>query len=503
MATVKPAVTFGKIVADAKIVSPLTSFNELSVAQLTPTSQGDFIYGINDVVFREAYFAGASTAASGGFGIVQSGTSASGSANIRLRRNLKYRPGMGSLFRGTAVFDTPVDLNAQLIGLGNAESGYYFGYLGTNFGIVHQESGQIEIRRLTVTTAVTTNETVTITLDGVSVSVPVTGGANINQTSYSIGQYDFSQVGSGWRADVIDGTVFFVAARVGPYTGSYTATGASFVGTFVGIQTGSNSVSTFIPQSSWNEDTCDGCGPSGFNLNKQKGNVYQVGFQYLGFGNAFFSIEDSETGRIIPVHIIKNANARTTPVLKNPQVAGILTSTNYGSTTSVKPKSASMAIFNEGMVKKLDPRYAASNTFTYNSTTDAPVIALKVNRVSNAITCFGEMDILRIAASNESTNKTLTVSVYKNLDIRGDVNFQYIDSRNSIVSRANLVPGTNTVTTTGKIPFLTFVVGSNQGETIDITSEELVFGAGEIVVFCIHTSGAVTGEIGINWFEQQ
>jgi NAD(P)H-dependent flavin oxidoreductase YrpB (nitropropane dioxygenase family) len=239
-------------------------------------------------------------------------------------------------------------------------------------------------------------------------------------------------------------------------------------------------------------------------LNPQKGNVYQIGFQYLGFGNAFFGIENPETGRIMPVHMIKNTNARTTAVLKNPQMTTKLISKNFGSSTSVQPKSLSMAAFTEGFARKLDPRFAASHTFSgYNSTTKAPLLALKVNAVYNNQTCFAEFDILRIAASNESTNKTLTISVYKNLDINGVVNFQYVDQTNSAVSYANLTPGTNTVTTTGKVPFLTFSIGANTAETLDIAPEELVFGAGEIVVICISTSGAVTGEVGVNWFEQQ
>jgi len=489
---------------DNTITSPLTSFNEVSVAELYPAAQGDFIYGINNVVFISSSYSGGSISGSNGFGIVKSGTSVTGSALISLRRNLKYRPGFGSLIRATCLFDTPVSGNAQLIGVGNIECGYYFGYYGTQFGILHQETSQIEIRKLTVTTPAGT-ETITITLNGVSVGVPVVGGGDANQTSYQIAKYDFRNVGVGWQADAVDGTVYFTAGVSGPFTGSYSAVGSStFVGTFAGILTGSTGTSSFIPQSSWNIDQlCSNCG-SEFVLNPQKGNVYQIGFQYLGFGNAFFGIENPETGRITPVHMIKNTNARTTAVLKNPQMTTTLISKNFGSSTSVQPKSLSMAAFTEGFARKLDPRFAASHTFSgYNSTTKAPLLALKINAVYNNQTCFAEFDILRIAASNESTNKTLTISVYKNLDINGAVNFQYVDQANSAVSYANLTPGTNTVTTTGKVPFLTFSVGANNAATIDIAPEELVFGAGEIVVICISTSGAVTGEVGVNWFEQQ
>ena len=31
-------------------------------------------------------------------------------------------------------------------------------------------------------------------------------------------------------------------------------------------------------------------------IDPQQGNVYQIGYQYLGFGNAHFSVEDEDTG---------------------------------------------------------------------------------------------------------------------------------------------------------------------------------------------------------------
>lgn len=488
--------------------NPLTSFSELSVSQLYPTAQADFIYSINERMFASGTFAGASVALSGNFGVAQSGVNITGSAVLRLRRNLKYRPGMGSLMRATAMFDTPVDLNAQLLGIGNTESGYYFGYIGTSFGIVHQQTGQAETRKLVVTTGGGTGN-VTVTLDGNSVTVPITGGSDPATTAYQLALYDYTNVGAGWRADAVSSSVYFVSGRANPYTGSYSVTGNSVVGTFSTLLSGSAASSSIIPQSSWNIDTCDGSGvsninPSGFNINPQKGNVYQIGFQYLGFGNAFFAIENPATGRMTPVHMVQNANARTTTVLKNPQASVRLVSANFGSTTSVKPKTASMAAFTEGMIKKLDPRFAISNTFSgYNSTTDTPVLALKANRVFNDTSCFAEFDILRIAASNESTAKTLTVALYKDVKIGGNVNFKYTDSNNSAVSYALLTAGTNTVDTTGKVPFLTFNVGANNAQTINIGEEELVFNVGEIVVITIHTSGPVSGEIGVNWFEQQ
>lgn len=489
--------------------SPLTTFGESQVSQLNPIAQGDFIYGLNSLLFSSGTFAGGTVSNSSNLGVVESGTGSNGLAVLRLRRGLKYRPGMGSLMRATCLFDTPVSGNSQLLGLGNTESGYYFGYSGTSFGIFHQETATPEIRKLTIGTPVTTSELVTITLNGNAITIPVTGTADANKTSYQISLADFSNVGTGWRADAIDGTIFFSSVRAEPLTGSYSVSGATISGSFTTIQTGVSPTTTFISQSSWNIDRLDGGvsggpNPSRMVLDTSKGNVYQIGFQYLGFGNAIFAVEDSTNGRMNAVHEIKNANARTTTVLKNPQVACRLVSANNGATTNVKPKTASMAIFTEGMIKKLDPRFYRANTFSnYNSTTPAPVIALKVNRVFNSKQCYGELDIMRMDAANEATTKTLTVSLYKDVTIGGVVNFQYVSQTNSSVSVALLSSSTNTVDVTGKTPFFSFSVGPDSATTVDLTQEEITIGTGEIVVATISTSGQISGLVGINWFEQQ
>jgi hypothetical protein len=493
-----------KTYSSVGVTGPLSSFNEINVAELSPVAQSDFIYGINTNISNVFTFAGGTVTAVSGVANVSSGTSITGSGDVGLRRNLKYRPGQGSLSRITGLFGTPASGNVQLVGAGNAESGYYFGYAGTNFGIIHFENSQREVRKLTVTTGAGTG-LVTVTLDGFSVSVPVTGGNNVNRTSYELSKYNYSNVGVGWLADAIDGTVFFISSRPNPYTGSYSVAGASITGSFSSVIAGSGSTTTFISQSSWNIDKMDGTGQSRMVLDHQKGNVYQVGFQYLGFGNAFFAIEDSETGRLAPVHMIKNTNRRITPVLKNPQVTTRAVCTNIGGTSNVTLKTLSMASFIEGQAKKLDPRYSFSFAYNAADTSNAyqPVGAIKINRIYNGLTSFGEIDLLRIGASNTSISKNLTVSLFKNLPIIGTPNFTYLSETNSIISYANLTPGADSIDTAGAVALVTFPVGSNSSNTVTFDMDDLVVAAGEIIIVAIKTTGQVTGEVSINWYEQQ
>ena len=487
-----------------------TAFGSLQVAQLTPSAQCDFVFGLNDRIVESIEYAGGYVSASNGYAIANSSTSASGSGAVQLRRGLKYAAGQGSLFRGTAVFDEPVAGNIQLIGAGNGECGYFFAYAGTTFGIYHQDTSAREIRRLDITTPADT-ETVTVTLDGQTAVIPVTGGLSNVQTAYQLFLGDYRQTGNGWIVDVVSGSVFFLSARAGPYSGSYSASGSISgpLGTFTRVAEGIAPASTFYPQSSWNIDKMDGTGQTRMVLDHQKGNVYEIGFQYLGQGNAFFGIEDSETGIIAPVHVIKNTNNRTTPVLRNPKVSGLVGSTNFGNTTNIVTKCASLGTFTEGIFKKLDPKFAHVRSFDSDASgVFRGLVALKVNRVFRGQACFGEMDLLRIGATNAAggaSGKPFQIGIFSDSQIDGPVNFQYENSLNSTVAYANLGTSSTGSTITNNLePIFTFGVNSGNSVSIDLSELDYIFGPGRVIIIAFRSAAATSGHtLSINWFEQQ
>ena len=491
--------------------SQQTSFGEIRVESLTPSAQADFVYTINEKVVTPIRYAGGGVYQQDGYAVITSSTNANGSGGVQIRRGLKYSAGQGSLFRGTALFDTPVDGNVQLIGLGNGECGYFFGYLNQNFAILHQDTSKREIRKLTVGTGAGT-EDVTVTLDGDSIVVPVTGGGDTTQTAYQLSLADYSQVGDGWQVDVIGSDVFFLSARAGPYGGSYSAVGAGVgsLGSFSQVSEGVAPASDVYLQSAWNYDKMDGSGPSGMVLNPQRGNVFQIGFQYLGQGNAFFSIENENTGQMALVHQIKNANNRTTPVLRNPNVAGLATSTNTTATTSVAVRCASLATFTEGEFVTLDPKFAHVRTFDSADTSGVfkGLIALKVNRVFHNQACFGELDVLSISATNaagSATPKPFTIGIFRGVEITGDVNFIEVNGGSSTVSYADLgTAGGNGLAISQSEPIFTFGVNGGGSNTIDLANLEIVSTAGEVLVIGFRADAAVSdNSVSVNWFEQQ
>lgn len=487
------------------ITGPLTTFGELSIAELTPVAQGDFVYNINTQIFSISSFAaGAQAIAQDGMCNLSSGTDASGSATVQLRRGLKYKSGQGSLMRATALFDAPSAGNAQFIGAGNSECGYFIGYFGDYFGILHQANNKREIRKLTVTTAAIVGNVI-ITLDGTSISVPVNSTTTYG-AAYQISKALYNNLPlGGWLTDVVGSDVYFLTARSRVANGTYSAIfGGSPIGTFSPIQAGIQNTPDFIPSGSFSIDKMDGSGPSAMVLNPQHGNVYQIGFQYLGFGNAKFYAEDPNTGKLHQFHEIKNANNRTFPVLNNPNVSVLATSANIGGTTSKVLKTASMAAFVEGRNLKLDPKYSATWDYSINSATYVPIGLLKTNRVHNLRSSFGEFDLLRINLSNEVNNKTVTVGLFIRPQISGPVNYIDIFATQSIVSKATLDPAINTITNLATNPPFYEIVCSPQSSIVEnLEVLDFVFGPGVEVLVAIKSTAAAAGSISVGWYEQQ
>ena len=235
-------------------------------------------------------------------------------------------------------------------------------------------------------------------------------------------------------------------------------------------------------------------------LNPQMGNVYQIGFQYLGFGNARFGMEDPETGRFFDFHQIKNTNSRTSPVLKNPNVNILATSANIGGTTPSSLKTVSMAGYTEGIIRNLDPKFSKTIDFTNLGTSYKAIAVIKANRVFLNGSSFGEIDLLKIATSNEATGKTLQVSLFLNEVVSDDVNFINVDENNSITSVAT---GSLTFSPSGA-PFYNLIAGPNSSEVHEFKDFDFVFGPGQqVVVAAKFSNGSGNGTISINWFEQQ
>lgn len=488
-------------------------FGTALVSNMFPAAQASFVYGTTPNSTQwvtSSNGVGSSVTVSEGIMSCSSGNSISGSAVVRLGRSIKYRPGQGVMCRLTSIFDPGQTDTKQLAGIGNAESGYYFCRDGSNFGILHRESSKREIRSFSVTAQAVV--TVVVNLGGHTKSFSIDGGSSANQTSYLISQQDYSQVGSGWKAESIDGIVYFISDRPGPVGGTFDITvgGVSIVSSSSRVQAGVLPVETFISQSSWNLDAMDGKGSSRTILDPSKGNIYGIGYQYLGFGDPVFSIENPESGLLTDVHRIQTANSKNSLVIRNPQTTARWEAINSGSSAaSVTVKGASAGIFNEGMImRSIGTSFAKDATKSDVGAVLVPALSLRANRIFRNQSCYGEFEVFNISLGNDagsaSGGKILKVYVYKNAVLGGPVNFQHIDSERSLVASDTAA---TSITVGAQTQLLkTIVVAANNSITLRLSDENFFATSGDTITFAVQRGGSSnvdTAIISVGWFEDQ
>lgn len=403
---------------------PLLPFGSIHVENILPVFQTDAVYGINDnQVATVTTFSGTATADDACF-VIGTGTTIYSAAAIQSRKRLKYRPGQGVIARFTGLFSAPVSNSYQVIGIGHSEDGVYFGYKNLEFGILYSNRGVREARLLTITTGSSTNENITITLNGTANTVAVTNSGNIYRTAWEISQGSYS----GFRTSLQGATVLFLSNDAGPRSGVYSYTATTMIGSFSQIKAGVAAIETFIPQSSWNADKLDGTGASGYTADWTKGNIFQINMQYLGFGALVFKVETitagSNNATWTNVHIIKLPNTLITSSFRNPSFPFTMAVYSAGSTTNLTAKCASFAGFIEGQKVMHGNRYSYYN----QSTSVAAASYLALFSVQNVRYYKGisNQTVINLVSICGAIKHTSPGSIYliKNGSLVGNPNFQ-------------------------------------------------------------------------------
>ena len=167
-----------------------------------------------------------------------------------------------------------------------------------------------------------------------------------------------------------------------------------------------------------------------------------------------------------------------------------------------------MASFTQGKIEKLDPKFSKSwEISSVNQSTYRPLALVKSNRVFLNQSNFGEFDLLRVSLSNETagaSSKTITIGLFLDATVTGEVNYQYVNQDNSIVSYATLAPASQTIDNLANLtPFYEIIAGPSGTQTDFLESLKLIFQIGREVLIAIKTSGTASGTFALNWFEQQ
>lgn len=477
-----------------------SAFGELSIAELTPIIQMHSAYNINTRIIKIKDNKGSSSINANKFQ-VSTGAAANQSSSLLSRIAMKYNSGQGGLWRGTAIFTTGVANSTQYIGIGTNSEGYFFGYNGTAFGILRRQGGSPEVRTLTVTTKSTTAEDITITLDGdvaTDVTVSDATATDATTTANEIASYDYSNLGQGWTAYALGNKVIFVSYNAASQSGSYSLSGATTaVGTFAQDIAGVTPTETIIAQTSWSEDKAAGAEtlPS---MDFTKGNVFQIRYQWLGFGAIEFSIENPSTGDFVLVHRIEYANANTIPSIDNPILPTYMAVKNTSNTSDIVLQSSSIM----GAIEGKDLEEGILNNITVESinigTDETPIFSIhnhtiyqsKINRVRI------EPQVLTASIDASAANKPATLRVRLNSVLTG-ASFSAVDVNTSVVH----IDVAATAISGGKVIF-SQVITEGSAPVIDFSKLAKKLPPGDTLTITLEaSSGTVDSVLSTNWLE--
>jgi len=454
---------------------PKTAFGESQTANMQPIVQINAVYGFLDNVDSFISTTGTVTANNQMFD-ADTGISPAGIAYIFTKNLIGYREGQGSIARFSALFSAGVANNNQIAGLITSEDRLGFGFNGVDFGIQYGYNGIVEQQDLTITTPASGSETATVTINGFAFSVPLTSGStshNAYEIAVSLTVQDplhtFESIGNVVR----------VISTVASPESSYLFSSASAVGSFVQNFAGTLVTSEWINQADWNGDSIT-------NLNPLLGNLYQIQFQYLGFGDVKFYIQDSETSSFTLVHTIKYVNTSTTTIISNPNFnLGWLTF-NFGNTIPISIKGASASAFIEGNRKQLLDSKGIDVVVTGVGTTETSLLIIRNPTIFNSR--LSKANILpSIMSIATNTTKTASFRVIMSPIFTGSINYQQISPTNVLEFALDNLP------VMGGDVRMSFNITKESSQIIDIFNK-IILRPGEIICIAAKiSSGSSSG----------
>jgi len=414
---------------------------------------------------------------------------------------VKYNAGQGALIRFSALFTTGVANSRQIAGVGEVGDGLFFGFNGSVFSILRREAGVPEVQILTITAGATVaSGNITITLDGVSKIVAVTLNDSAREVAVKIADADYSDIGLGWSATVNNSSVIFKSWSDGDKTGTFSlvdtdTTGVA--GTFSETISGATTINNWIAQSSWNTDKFDGTGASGVVLDPTKGNVYQIQYQWLGFGTLSFFIENPNTGGFCLVHRIKFANANIIPSLRNPTLPLHMAAQNITNTSDLIIKTSSIGGFIEGKVPNGALHFSEDNNIITLGTTELPILSIKNKVVYQNIINRVIISPGFVSGAAEST-KPIIIRFRTNPTLTGPVAFSDVNTNSSVSSVDKAATGI-----TGGIVVFSATLGKNENDIFDFHPLELKIMPGDIMCISAEATGGANQEITVSlvWAE--
>lgn len=471
------------------------AYGDTLVVNTNPLVQMDAIYGVFSKANLTATGSSYLTAANSIF-TCNTGTTPDSIAAITTRRVLPYKAGQGNSVRLSCVFNnTPIADTSSRCGVLNSTDEFSFGYDGLDFGIIRRYGGQQEIQELQITTPASGSESATITVNNIPFTVPLTAGT-AQHNAYEISESLTSQYPL-FRYDQADDKVIMASLLSSP-AGSFSFSSGTSVGSFTQVASGAAATEDWVYQSgtpAWN-----GVDVSSW-LDPTKGNVYQIDYQWLGFGNIKFFVEDKDTGHPVLVHTMKHTNSSTTPSVGNPTFRGGWVTSNRATSQDISISGSSVGLFTQGIKSLVEESFTDSGTKTgVASGVLTNIITIKSRNVLGDKVSLVPVIMDALSIETDSAKST-TFKLIRGATVEtGEPNFQYLDEEGSVI-----LCDTSAGEVSGGTDVVSFVLNGAGSDRVSLLDRNIEIIPNETLTVAAIISSGASSEIGasIVWKEDK
>ena len=273
-----------------------------------------------------------------------------------------------------------------------------------------------------------------------------------------------------------------------------------YVNTVFGIGIRKGTVDTFISQTSWNKDKCDGFGSSGFTLDKTKLNIYRINYGYLGVAPVILQVYGGNVIGWITCHAYDISNASTGTHINSPYLPIRAENTNTGNTVDVKMQSGSVYC---GTIDGSGATDSSSREFTrkisvagITAGTDKPLIIFHNKTTYGTVTNKIQDLLLKVGIGVDGT-KTVEISLYKLAAVPTGTTFTDVDLANSNME----ISTSGTISLTDAELLNAWELGKTDSLSEDTTRFNLLLNPNEYAVFTFTSTGSSDVGLVARWSE--
>lgn len=266
-----------------------------------------------------------------------------------------------------------------------------------------------------------------------------------------------------------------------------------FNGVAFGVMHRNNGSDTWVAKTAWNLDKMDGTTASDVTLDPTKGNVYQIRYQWLGFGAIIFAIQNPSTGAFVDVHRIEYGNVNTAVSLTNPALPIMAATENTSNNTSIILKTASAVGGTEGVSN--GTVFVLHHTFDTSKTSEQPVLSIRNSTTHQDITNKTRVKPRILSVATEGS-KPVVIKGYQNATITSTSSWSDFSSLTSVVQTNSA----STSSTGGNLRFAIQMAKTDQ-DLIDLEPFVIDLRPGDHLTVTAQSANAAEAFVAVTWEE--